>query len=317
MFEGLLNPHFNRQRDFNIVITDLIRDLQQDVRGVRDDYRRDLEDLRREITRLNELVPVASRRNDALIAALDRKIESLTSRLRDVTLPSLQSGGASFRDDFVYRRMEDALRGSPEEIRAALQPYVELVGDRAPVIDLGCGRGEFLNALRDAGVEARGFDSNERSVTELKAQGLDVEVGLIPQCLEPLAPSSVGAIFASHVVEHLPFDVLTAMFASASRALRSGGLLMLETPNAETLAMSARDFWRDPTHLGPRPAAALVTIAREFGFEVERLEYVHPYPESNRLRLDEKQPDDLQRMVRQLNELLFGAQDLRLVLRKS
>ena len=92
---------------------------------------------------------------------------------------------------------------------------------------------------------------------------------------------------------------------------------MLETPNAETLQMSASDIWRDPTHLAPRHAAALVTIAREFDFAVEELTPIHPYPEAKQLKIDASQPDDLQQVVTRLNELLFGAQDLRAIFRKN
>lgn len=312
-FESLLHPHLNRQRDFNIVLTDLIRDLRQDVGELRRDYSKDLEELRRELVRLNELVPVASRRNDALIVALDQKIEALTSRTRDLSTRELVSSTPSFRSNFSYRRLEDALRGSSAEIREQLSAYVDLAVAHQPVIDLGCGRGEFLELCRDRGVQARGFDTNEQSVRELKQKGLDAAAEPIPMCLRGIASRSVGMLFASHVVEHLPFDVMLDLFAASSRVLRSGGILALETPNAESLAMSASDFWRDPTHLGPRHVAALTTLGREFGFEVVEALPVHPFPNARKLTA----PDaSFEPLVEQINEILFAPADLRVVLRR-
>lgn len=309
LYEAVFHTHAGRQRDFNIVVTDLVRDLRNDLEGLRRDYRGDLEALRAELRRLNDLIPVASQRNDALIAALDQKIEALASRARDLSLPLLQSAAAGeggYRGDFVYRRMEEALRGSPAEVRANQQPYVDLARDHQPVIDLGCGRGEFLEMCRGDGVKATGFDSNERSVAELRSKGLDVQLEPIPRCLRKLGDVSVGMIFASHVVEHLPFDPLLELFAEASRVLRRGGVLAIETPNAESITMSASDFWRDPTHLAPRHKAALVTLGREFGFDVVEAVAIHPpaVPDAS------LQHDAVSR-------LLFAPADLRLILRRS
>lgn len=312
-FETLLHPHLNRQRDFNIVVTDLIRDVREDVAGLRNDYRSDLEALRAEIVRLNELIPVASRRNDALIAALDQKIEALASRSRDLSARELVHSSPAFRSNFAYRRLEDALRGPSSEIRQHLTHYAELAVEHQPVIDLGCGRGEFLELCRERGVQARGFDTNEQSIWELKKKGLAVSAEPIPVCLRNIESESVGMIFASHVVEHLPFDILVDLFAAAARVLRKGGILAIETPNAESLAMSASDFWRDPTHLGLRHVAALTTLGREFSFDVMEARAVHEFPEARKLAA----PDDsLQPLVKQLNDLLFAPADLRVVLRR-
>src|SRR5947208_6314426 len=134
-------PEAERQKNFNVVLIDLLADLRRDVAALRDDLKADVaavqrdaqradEALAADVAKLRELIPVAARRNDALIAALGQKIESVAARLRDVTNPLLEpraagfaaSGrsdrdgrepaGATFRDDFVYRRLEDGLRGS-------------------------------------------------------------------------------------------------------------------------------------------------------------------------------------------------------------
>src|SRR5207253_1719068 len=116
---------------------------------------------------VRELIPVAARRNDALIAALDQKIESNAARLRDVNNPFIERAPEQVRNDVLYRRLEDGLRGSEAEVRDAIAPYVELARSHAPLLDVGCGRGELLRACREAGIEARGFDTNERSIADL------------------------------------------------------------------------------------------------------------------------------------------------------
>lgn len=313
-----------RQRNFNLALLDLLRDARADADAVRHDLRGDLETVQRdariadeglaaEIAKLRELIPVAVRRNDALIAALDQKIETLAVRVRDVVNPVVTSSGSG---DYLYRRLEDALRGPESHVRGDVAPYVRLAAEHPPVLDVGCGRGEFLVACREAGVEARGFDTNERSVADLRARGIVADLAGVPECFASYADGSVGAILAMHVVEHLPVEVLFALFREASRILRTGGLLMIETPNAESMLMSASEFWRDPTHLAPRHPAALTVLAREHGFDIDELRAVHDHPEGTRIPILPTDPPELQRVIHALNDRLFAPQDLRLIARK-
>ncbi|MFZ2491690.1 MAG: methyltransferase domain-containing protein, partial [Thermoanaerobaculia bacterium] len=126
-----------------------------------------------------------------------------------------------------------------------------------------------------------------------------------------------GSIAAIHVVEHLPPEVLFALFREAARVLRAGGMLMIETPNAESILMSASDFWRDPTHLAPRHPAALTVLAREHGFAIEELRAVHEFPEGTRIAAQPTDPPELQRVIQAINDRLFAPQDLRLIARKA
>jgi O-antigen chain-terminating methyltransferase len=191
---------------------------------------------------------------------------------------------------------------------------VALAREHQPVIDVGCGRGEFLLACLDAGIAARGFDTNERSVADLVAHGIDVSVAGVPGCFANIIDASIGTVVAMHVVEHLPVDALFALFAESSRVLRRGGLLIIETPNAESLAVSASEFWRDPTHLAPRHPAALTLLAREYGFGIDEIRAIHPFPESNHFVVTS---ENTRALVEALNERVFGGQDLRLILRRE
>jgi len=251
---------------------------------------------------------VAAKRNDSLIAALDQKIETVAVRVRDVTNPLIASSSTTAHD-FLYRRLEDGLRGPVD-----VADYVDLAREQQPVIDIGCGRGEFLIACREAGIAARGFDTNERSVADLVGRGIEVSVARVPGCFAGIADASVGTIVAMHVVEHLPVDALFALFVEAGRVLRKGGLLIIETPNAESLTVGASEFWRDPTHLAPRHPAALTLLAREHGFAIDDIRAIHPFPEGNRYVAAN---EEMRGLVEALNERIFGGQDLRLVLRRE
>src|SRR5438067_1754295 len=306
----------DRQRDFNLALLDLVSDLRSDIGRIRDDLKRDIETVQRdvrvadealaeELRKIRELIPIAAKRNDSLIAALDQKIETVAVRVRDVTNPVVAS--SSIASDFLYRRLEDGFRGVVD-----VADFVRLAQE--PVIDVGCGRGEFLIACHSAGLAAHGFDTNERSVADLLARGIDVSVSGVPGCFANIADASIGTVVAMHVVEHLPVDALFALFAESSRVLRSGGLLIVETPNAESLAVSASEFWRDPTHLAPRHPAALTLLAREYGFAIDEVRAIHPFPESSRFVA---WSDALRGLVDALNERVFGGQDLRLVLRRN
>ena len=323
IFRRAAEPDTERQKNFNVALLDLVKDVRAEIAALRDDLKRDInavqmdmrnaeEALANELGRLRELIPVAAKRNDALIAALDQKIETVAARLRDITTPLLAAGTWQPATNFVYRRLEDALRGSVD-----VDEYVNRAKDNQPVLDIGCGRGEFLDACRKAKIEARGFDVNERSVADLQKRGLNATLAGIPECFEGIKHGSVGSVVAMHVVEHLPVEHLFALFAQAARVLRSGGLFMIETPNAESIAVSASDFWRDPTHLAPRHSAALTLLAREHGFTVDETRAIHPLPEGNEIAVEDDDPEALRRTIEVINERIFAPQDLRLILRRS
>ena len=312
-----------RQRNFNIALLDMVADLRRDVEAVRNDLKRDLaavqldvrqadEALAAEVARIRELIPVAARRNDSLIAALDQKIETVAVRLRDLTNPIIQGGApAPHADNIIYRRLEDALRGDVD-----VSHYAALARDHQPLLDIGCGRGELLELCRAAGIDAHGFDVNERSVADLRARGISATLAGVPECFTPIDAASIGSIAALHVVEHLSVGGIFALFREAARVLRPGGLLMIETPNAEALAVSGSDFWRDPTHLAPRHPAALTLVGREHGFGVEEVRAIHPFPEGNRFVATDDDAPSVRALVDSLNERLFGGQDVRVVLRR-
>lgn len=320
IFRRATEPDAERQKNFNVVLLDLLNDVRADVAQTRRDLlahadalQRDLSSaLGKETAKLHELVVVAAKRNDSLISALDQKIETLAVRVRDAVNPAV----VATSPDVLYRRLEDSLRGSEAEVRADVAHYVRLASEHQPAMDIGCGRGEFLAACREMGIAARGVDTNERSVADLRRRGFDVALAGVPECFASIEHGSLGSVLAMHVVEHLPVDALFALFRESARALRGGGLLMIETPNAESLLVAATEFWRDPTHIAPRHPAALTLLAREHGFEIAEIRAVHELPEGTSLAILPTDAPELQRVIHAINDRLFAPQDLRLVLRK-
>lgn len=326
IFRRAAEPDTERQKNFNLALLDLVNDLRGDIAAARRDFRADLEAVQRDLgialgvesEKLRELVLVAARRNDALIAALDQKIESVAVRVRDAVNPlAVNPAIPAQSPDVLYRRLEDSLRGSEAHVREDVESYVQRAADHQPVLDVGCGRGEFLALCRERGLNARGVDTNERSVSDLRQRGLEATVGAIPECFASVADGSLGSVLAMHVVEHLPVDALFALFRESARVLRADGLLMIETPNAESMAMAAGDFWRDPTHIAPRHPAALTVLAREHGFAIDEIGAVHELPEGTRIAVHAEDSPELQRVIHAINDRLFAPQDLRLILRKA
>ena len=145
---------------------------------------------------------------------------------------------------------EDVFRGPEERVRELLEPYVELLRGHEPVLDLGCGRGELLELLAEAGIEASGVDVDQGMVERSRAKGLAVEQADAVSYLEAQPEGSLGAVVAIHVIEHLAYEELQRLLELARRALRPGGLFVAETVNPHSV-QAFKTFWVDPTHRAP------------------------------------------------------------------
>jgi SAM-dependent methyltransferase len=179
----------------------------------------------------------------------------------------------------IYADFTDHFRGSTAEVSAKLEGYlpdVQRLAGHGGVVDLGCGRGEWLALLRAAGVTARGVDANPAFVAAGRARGLDMELGDALRYLQALQPDSVDMVTAFHVIEHLETEELLALLQGARGALRPGGCLLLETPNPTNLVMAACDFYNDPTHRSPLPPALTEYLLSTQGFGNIEVRPLHP-----------------------------------------
>ncbi|GAB2571741.1 class I SAM-dependent methyltransferase [Microlunatus antarcticus] len=218
-------------------------------------------------------------------------LEDLEARLRELeaevaTLRAERSGTESEtgpRFAAVYAAFADRFRGSREEVTAKLRPYLGDVArvlqpaERGPrVLDVGCGRAEWLTLLRDEGIAARGIDANVDFATAGRTAGLDVVHGDGVAYLAAREEGSLDLVSAFHLVEHLDTETLLALFEAAHHALRPGGCLLLETPNPTNLTMGACNFYLDPTHRSPLPPARTAFLVEASGFRDVEVRPLHP-----------------------------------------
>ena len=219
-----------------------------------------------------------------------------------------------------YLAFEARFRGSEELIRARQSVYRELLAGCRRVVDLGCGRGELVQLLTDSGISAYGVEVNKDFVELVTEKGLTVVRQDALEHLEGLAVGDVDGIVASHVVEHLSPNVLTRLVEVAWERLPKGGVLVMETPNPESLVAGSVNFHRDPTHVRPVHPDTLAFICDSTGFSDVRIQRMSPVPDAERLPApaptEGPLAEHLDRVVQRLNALLYGFQDYAVVARR-
>lgn len=179
--------------------------------------------------------------------------------------------------DAEYASFEKAFRGSREDIKERAAEYLSTFAEAAiepgngRILDLGCGRGEWLELLSEKGFTATGVDMNTSMLDECRELGLDVVEGDAVAYLASLEDASVSAITSMHLVEHLPHDVMIRLIDEAHRVLKPGGILVLETPNPENITVGSCWFYMDPTHRNPIPPALLEWTLSNRGFDTVAL----------------------------------------------
>jgi SAM-dependent methyltransferase len=168
----------------------------------------------------------------------------------------------AFPDYFAF---ESKMRGRTESVRERQRAYVDDFRDATPVLDVGCGRGEFLALLREAGLEARGIDPDADMVDFSRGEGHDVTQADAVSYLETLEDGSLGGIFMGQVVEHLPAGMLVRTLELSARKLRSGGVLIAETINPLS-PLALRNYFADLTHAQPLVPETLALLVKQVGF---------------------------------------------------
>jgi SAM-dependent methyltransferase len=223
-----------------------------------------------------------------------------------LAIPSGVSAGAPPIPAGVYALFEERFRGSPEQIADAQGFYVGFLKDLpGPVLDVGCGRGEFLRLLQAAGIPATGLESNPISAQACRQAGLDVEIADALDALARRPGGKLGAVVAFQVVEHWRPEEIFRFLQEARRVTAPGGIVIAETINSDSLS-AMRAFYLDPTHMRPVPPDALRFLAEAAGLTDLRIEYRSPLPASQ--RLEESSENE-----KRLNALLFGPQDYALI----
>jgi SAM-dependent methyltransferase len=300
---------------------------------------------------LNAMTDTIAKRWESMVAREQRfsaRVEALTGAHDDVrgTLATLQQATLSVRrelervlaqgpapasapsssgpaaamaaptvDSYKYVGFEDRFRGAPEEIRRRLTDYVPDFSGASDVLDVGCGRGEFLDLLREAGVKARGLDLNHEMVEVCRARGLEAAEGDALGYLRAQPDASLGGLFAAQVVEHLDPSYLMRTLDAAYHALRPGSRIILETINPACWFAFFESYIRDLTHVRPIHPDTLKYLLTASGFQRVEIRFRAPYPEREKLQpvaLDadaspaaQAAADTLNANAERINRLLF------------
>ena len=232
------------------------------------------------------------------------------------TASSFAGGGL---ESFKYVGFEDQFRGSATAIRERLQDYLPLFTTQQDVLDIGCGRGEFLDLLRQQGVPARGLDINHEMVEVCRERGLEAVEADALTYLRGLSDESLGGVFAAQVVEHLAPEYLVALLQQIHDVLRPGGIVALETVNVACWFAFFQSYVRDITHVRPLHPETLAYFVRASGFTQVDVQFRSPYPDAHKLQHvpgGEALHYTVNANVDKLNSLLFTHLDYAVVARK-
>ena len=185
--------------------------------------------------------------------------------------------------DFFYKKFEERYRGSREVITERLRVYLPFVEpmarleERVPVLDLGCGRGEWLELMRDVGLPASGVEIDPAMVQACQNMGLSVRLGDAVTFLGDREDESLSVVSAFHIIEHLDFEKLRDLVFHAHRVLKPGGLLIMETPNPENIRVATNTFYFDPSHQRPLPWQLMSFVTEFYGFVRTKILYLQEY----------------------------------------
>lgn len=265
----------------------------------------DFEQLARDY--LSSLTEGLGKNSEARLNRVERQIATLS--------PSKAAGTVGFDN----LRLADAARGSEENLRQRQEHYLPHLWGQEKVLDAGCGRGEFLEILREKGVPAYGIDSDEEMVRHCREKGLDVRREDILDHLASLPDESLGGLVAFQLIEHFDFPALFQFFQAAGRKVRPGGVIIVETVNPSCLTVFSGALYADPTHQRPIHCDAARQLLESAGFADVSIELLSPVPDSDRLAVVEgltsedpilqKSLETMNRNFDRINSVLYGFAD--------
>ena len=289
----MLWPYILDQHELSVSLVDAIGRLQGELEAMTLEARRQevsdaglFSGIQGELSRLaSELAAAPSTPETGVISHLQAELERLESEL--YASPYVSDPGAVALTDAegrsvigydlaegdaagLYRGFEDTFRGSEDFIRDRQRVYLDLIRGHGSVLDVGCGRGELLELLAEAGISATGVDIDQGMVARCHAKGLAVELADFASYLESRRDQSLGVIFSAQVIEHFSFETLDQFFRLATDKLIPGGLFIAETVNPHSV-QAFKTFWVDPTHRAPIFPEVAVTLARLHGFASARV----------------------------------------------
>ena len=292
MLDGMRSLH----QELIIARTDLIDEIEPRLNA--------LESRVQQKTEQTDLEDILQQIRDHKLKILDQErrlhllLDEARKRLPEPIAPKQIETILTEEDHFLnalYVSFEDRFRGAREEIKGRQKVYLSYInkagagGKETPILDIGCGRGEWLELCKENKLLAKGVDINRVMVAQCLECGLDAVEGDAVAFLRRQKPDSFGAVTGFHLVEHLPLRILISLFDEVLRVVKPGGIAIFETPNPENVLVGSHRFYLDPTHNNPIPPDTLVFLVEQRGFvspEVIRLHSANEFqvPEHSELK---------------------------------
>jgi SAM-dependent methyltransferase len=319
MTEPYIQMILKNQVEFNVELVRLLNQMALDFRFRWSAMEKQMANLGKkgeQMTRSLETIPQE-------LKAQKNVFEDVLTRIKEIQDSSMEGRLPVFNlidrvREPEYVRFENLHRGSEEAIKWKQKNYLSYFKGREPVLDIGCGRGEFLELLKEAGIQALGVDTNQEMVRHCRTKGLEASPGDGLIYMKGLSDQSLGGIFLSQVIEHLDPEALRKLVRVSFAKLQPGGILLAETINPQCLSTFSGAFYLDLSHKNPIHPEAVRYLWESYGFRQVELLYVSPFPEEMKLkemirREDDSYEDEVGRIfnenVRSLNALLYGFQD--------
>lgn len=324
-------------------VKELKEDFDREVQDLKEDFDKEVQELKERLENkdleVKEIRELSSNNQNTLYQAndtiksilsentlLSNRINRLDKRIlsnvnQDYSIKSLSDNNTILdNNNFDYFLFEQRFRGSEQQIKDNQRSYLKYFAKGDTVLDIGCGRGEFIELLTENGIKAKGVDINEGFVENCKDKNLDVEKMDVVEYLESLKDETLNGIFISHVVEHLSFGELNYTIELCHKKLKQNGCIIIETPNTRTLAIFTNAFFVDPSHTKPVHPETLKFLLEGLGFrniellhnEYSKVNYSVPLLDGEQI----KNLKDFNNGINVINDLLFGYQDYTIIARK-
>jgi O-antigen chain-terminating methyltransferase len=277
--------------------------LREQLDGITRQVKTELSRLIEKQQSLNTEVVLQAER---LTTVLDEARKRLPEPFDEAQLQALAKEANHTLDGF-YASFDEKFRGSRDEIKKRLRIYLpkirenEIGSESMPVLDVGSGRGEWLELLNEEGIVARGVDSNRILVEDCLNRGLNVVEADLVLHLQQLADSSIGAVTGFHIIEHLPIETLVEFLNQTVRVLKPGGAVIFETPNPQNVLVGSCNFYFDPTHRNPLPSQVTRFLVESRGFT--RVEILNLNPS------DDTPVEETSELARRFNNYFYGPMD--------
>lgn len=297
--------------------------LDKDIGSSRVPLKENESDLRRDL----ENVSINVRNNNALLERLDSETEFIKSKVRSLEKKSAAGGKrnavvyenvpvsapAAVSDDYTdidYFDFENRFRGSIESVKKAQESYLKYFRGKKHVLDIGCGRGEFLSLMKDNGINAEGVDIYEPYTDYCNSKGLKAHCGDGTAYLAKM--EKTDGIFVGQVVEHMKTGEIIALCNTAYEKLEKGGCIIIETPNPTSLSIYTNAFYIDPSHIKPVHPLTLQYFLEKAGFtdvEIIYTEHSRPPHSIPELKISGGESEEFNKAMKKVSDMIFGSQD--------